>query len=77
MARYGGGAQARRPQGTTDMPIRVDTNQPSTRILVLSLIVVIVAIVGHLTRIQYVTQYQFWIAVLGYALLFAGTLYKI
>lgn len=59
------------------MPIRVDTNQPSTRILIVSLIVMIVAIVGHLTRIQYVTQYHFWISVLAYALLLAGTLYKI
>ncbi len=59
------------------MPIRVDTNQPSARVLAVSLIIVIIAILGHITRIPYVTPYHFWIAVLGYAVLLAGTLYKI
>jgi hypothetical protein len=59
------------------MPIRVDTNQPSVHILILSLIVIAIAIVGHLARVPYLTPYHFWVAVLSYALLLAGTLYKI
>ena len=58
------------------MAVNIDTVRPSTRILIISLVVVLVAIVAHLTRIPFLTQYHFWIAVLGYALLLAGTLYK-
>ena len=59
------------------MAIRIDTNQPSVHVLLVSLVVIIVAIVGHLARIPYLTQYHFWISVLAYAVLLAGTLYKI
>ncbi|MBI4274036.1 MAG: hypothetical protein HY659_04995 [Rhizobiales bacterium] len=59
------------------MPIRVDAIQPSVHILILSLIVIVIAIVGHLARVPYLTPYHFWVAVLAYAVLMAGTLYKI
>jgi hypothetical protein len=59
------------------MPVRIDTNQPTNRILILSLVVVIIAIIGRLTRVEFVTLYHFWIAVFGYLLLVVGTLYKI
>ena len=58
------------------MAINIDTVRPSTRILLISLVVMIIAIVAHLTRVPFLTPYHFWIAVLGYALLLAGTLYK-
>ena len=32
---------------------------------------------GHITRIPYITQQHFWIAIAAYAVLLAGTLYKI
>jgi purine-cytosine permease-like protein len=57
------------------MAIRIETTRPSTLIVVLSLIIVILAIVGHFTRIPYVTQYQFWVLVLGYVVLLFGALY--
>jgi hypothetical protein len=59
------------------MPILVQTNQPSARVLIISLIIVVVAILGHIARIPNITPYHFWIAVLGYAVLMIGTLYKI
>ena len=54
------------------MAIRIDTRQPSALIVVLSLIIVVVAIIAHLTPIRampFLNTYHFWIAILGYALL--------
>ncbi len=59
------------------MPVRIDTNNPSVRVLVVSLVLAIIAILGHITRIPYVSQQHFWIAIIAYAVLLAGTLYKI
>lgn len=56
------------------MGIRIETRQPKTWLLVLSLIVVLAAIIGHFTRIPYLTQYQFWVAVAGYVILVLATL---
>jgi hypothetical protein len=42
----------------------IDTVRPSMRI------------VAHLTRIPLLSQYHFWIALICYALLLAGTLYR-
>jgi hypothetical protein len=57
------------------MPVRIDTRQPAKLTLILSLLIVILAIVGHFTRIPYVTQYNLWVAVAGYALLLFATLF--
>jgi hypothetical protein len=59
------------------MPVRIDTNQPTVRILLISLVIAIIAIVGHLTRVPYITQFHFWLAIIAYAVLLVGTLYKI
>jgi hypothetical protein len=60
------------------MAIRVETRQPSALIVILSIIIVIAAIVAHLTPIRampWLNQYHFWIAVLGYAVLLWRTLF--
>ena len=60
------------------MAIRIETRPPSATIVVISLIVIIVAIVAHLTPIRaapWLTQYHFWIAILGYALLLWRTVF--
>lgn len=59
------------------MPIRVETNNPTVRVIVISLILAIVAILGHIARIPHITQWHFWIAIVAYAVLLAGTLYRI
>lgn len=59
------------------MPVRIETNNPTVRVLVISLVLAIIAILGHITRIPYITQWHFWIAIIAYAVLLAGTLYKI
>jgi hypothetical protein len=60
------------------MAIRIETRQPSALIVVLSLIIVIVAIIAHITPIRsvpWLTTYHFWIAIAGYALLLWRTLF--
>jgi hypothetical protein len=57
------------------MGIHVDTKQPSKFMLLLSLLIVILGVVGHYARIPYITQYHFWVVVLGYVVLLLGTLY--
>ncbi len=59
------------------MPVRIETNNPTVRVLVISLVLAIIAILGHIARIPYITQWHFWIAIIAYAVLLAGTLYKI
>jgi hypothetical protein len=59
------------------MPVRIDTNNPSVRVIIVSLVLAIIAILGHIARIPYITPQHFWIAVVAYAVLLAGTLYKI
>ena len=59
------------------MPVRIETNNPTVRVLIISIVLVILAILGHIARIPYVTQWHFWIAIIGYAVLLAGVLYKI
>lgn len=58
------------------MPIRIDTQRPTSRIVVLSLIIVVLAIVGRWTRIPFVTEYHFWVAVIGYVVLLSGALWS-
>lgn len=59
------------------MPVRIDTNQPSVRIVLISLALLLLAVIGHIARVPYVTPFHFWIAVSAYAALLAGALYKI
>ena len=54
------------------MAIRIEARAPGAAIIVLSLILIIVAIVAHLTPIRsvpFLNTYHFWIAILGYAVL--------
>ena len=57
------------------MPVRIETRQPNTLIVVLSFVIVILAILGHFMRIPYLTSYQFWLAVIGYAVLLVAVLF--
>ncbi len=60
------------------MAIRIDTRQPSVLIVVLSLVIVIAAIVAHISPVRsmpWLTSYHFWIAIAGYALLLWRTVF--
>ena len=43
---------------------------------IISLILAVLALLGHFANIPYVTQYQFWLAIIGYVVLAAGVMMK-
>ncbi|MBX3519311.1 MAG: hypothetical protein KF835_04755 [Xanthobacteraceae bacterium] len=54
----------------------MNISAPKVITFVLSLILVVLALVGHFKPVAYLTQYQFWLAVIGYALLALGVTTK-
>ncbi|MEX2127115.1 MAG: hypothetical protein WD871_02580 [Xanthobacteraceae bacterium] len=58
------------------MANQININRPSTRVVIISVILAILALIGHLTPVQYLTQYQFWLAMLAYVALLLGVLFK-
>jgi hypothetical protein len=52
------------------------TSSPSKFIWVLALIVGIIGIIAHFIKIQYVSEYEYWLLLAGYALLVLGTTFK-
>ena len=36
----------------------------------------ILALIGHFSRVQYLTEYQFWLAMIAYVALLLGVLFK-
>jgi|RhiMetdeSRZDD1v2_1073273.scaffolds.fasta_scaffold792017_2 hypothetical protein len=57
------------------MPVRIETKNPHVVLVLLSLAIMILAIVAHFMRIPTVTQYHFWVAVIGYAVLLWATVF--
>jgi uncharacterized membrane protein len=51
-------------------------NAPKKIVWLISLIVGIVAIVGHFTRIPVVTDYNYWLLLFSYVLIMASTFIK-
>lgn len=49
---------------------------PTTALWALAVISGILGIVGHLTHVNYLTEYQFPLLLIGFALLVIGTLFK-
>ena len=58
------------------MGATMNISAPKVVTFVLSLILVVLALVGHFKPVAYLTQYQFWLAVIGYALLALGVTTK-
>jgi hypothetical protein len=51
-------------------------NAPAHNIFLISAALVVLALIGHFVLIPYVTAYQFWIAIVGYAMLAAACTLK-
>jgi hypothetical protein len=49
---------------------------PSRWTFLLSLVLVLLAIVAHFVNIPFVTRYDLWVAVVGYAVLVVGCHFK-
>jgi hypothetical protein len=44
--------------------------------VIISVILAVVALIGHFLRIQFLTEYQFWLAMIAYVALLLGVLFK-
>jgi hypothetical protein len=51
-------------------------NAPTQMVFLISLILAVLALIGHFILIPYVTSYQFWIAIMGYVVLAAACVLK-
>jgi hypothetical protein len=51
-------------------------NAPTQMVFLISLVLAVLAIAGHFVLIPYVTAYQFWVAIAGYAVLAAACVMK-
>jgi hypothetical protein len=58
------------------MANQININRPTTRIVIISAILAVVALIGHFLRIQFLTEYQFWLAMIAYVALLLGVLFK-
>jgi hypothetical protein len=58
------------------MASQININRPTTRIVIISAILAVVALIGHFLRIQFLTEYQFWLAMIAYVALLLGVLFK-
>ena len=56
--------------------MNINLSAPTTVIFLVSVLLAILALLGHFTVIQFVTMYKFWFAIAAYAVLFAGCLFK-
>jgi hypothetical protein len=56
--------------------MNINLSAPTVAIFLASVVLAILALLGHFTPIQFVTMYKFWIAMLAYVLLFAGVVFK-
>jgi len=51
-------------------------NAPTQIVFMISLALAVLALIGHFVAIPYVTAYQFWVAIVGYAVLAAACVMK-
>ena len=51
-------------------------NAPTQVVFIISLILAVLALIGHFIAIPFLTAYAFWIAIIAYVVLAAGNLLK-
>jgi hypothetical protein len=49
---------------------------PTVPVFLASVVLAVLALIGHFTKIPFVTEYQFWVAIVAYVLLFLGAVLK-
>jgi purine-cytosine permease-like protein len=58
------------------MANQINISRPTTLIVIISVILAILALIGHFARVQFLTEYQFWLAMIAYVVLLLGVLVK-
>ena len=53
----------------SEMEAAMNLHTPSTTLFFISLVIVILALVGHVILLPFITFYGFWVAIIAYAIL--------
>jgi hypothetical protein len=56
--------------------MELNLSAPTLIVFLVALALAILALIGHFTKIDFVTQYQFWLAIAAYVVLAIGCLVK-
>ena len=56
--------------------MKLNLSPPTAPVFWISVVLAVLALLGHFTRIPFATQYQFWIAILAYIVLFVSATFK-
>jgi hypothetical protein len=56
--------------------MNIDLHAPTMPIFLVSLVLAVLALLGHFVVIPYITLYGFWIAIIAYGVLAVGTVMK-
>lgn len=54
----------------------MNLNAPTQVVFIISLIVAVLALVGHFVLVPFVTEYKFWFAIVSYVVLAAACVLK-
>jgi len=54
----------------------MNLNAPTQVVFIISLIIAVLALIGHFVSISFISEYRFWLAIIGYVVLAAGCVLK-
>lgn len=54
----------------------MNLNAPTQVVFIISLVIAVLALIGHFVNTPFLSQYQFWFAMVGYVVLAAGCVFK-
>lgn len=55
---------------------QMNLNAPTQVVFILSLIIAVLAVIGHFALVPFVTEYRFWFALVAYVVLAAACVLK-
>ena len=54
----------------------MNLNAPTQVVFIISLIIAVLALIGHFVAVPFVSEYKFWFAIVGYVVLAAACVLK-
>lgn len=54
----------------------MNLNAPTQVVFIISLIIAVLALIGHFVAVPFVTEYKFWFAIVSYVVLAAACVLK-
>jgi hypothetical protein len=54
----------------------MNLSAPTQVVFIISLIIAVLALIGHFVMVPFVTEFKFWVAIVAYVILAAGCVLK-